>query len=392
MKLAKLSLAAIAAVSLSTGVFAADSLTAALTGGKVSGQLQAIYFNKDNGTTSNDILDLGLDLSYKTGSFNGFSAGMTFQSTHSPWANDQDKAAFSGDMYGTGSVLSEAYLQYANSGFFLKAGRQYISTPLVAGSGSRTTKESFEGYVAGYTGLANTVIAGGYVTKFQGRTDGNGHIGQFEDVADGAWTIFATNKSIKGLKLTGAYAKGKNPGVNPRVWFAEAVYHTMVSDVDLGLAAQYYDSSSDLADGVGPNGDTLSLKVSAAYNGLYGHVAYSTNDNKSATLPGLGNGADNAYAGGLIYGNNYGADVDTVGVKVAYDFSKVGVAGLKAGALYSNYDTGAANNDYNTLGGYVSYAFAGGLKGLSATFKYDTKNVDHGNDQDYTRVYVTYKF
>ena len=392
MKLAKLSLAAIAAVSLSTGVFAADSLTAALTGGKVSGQLQGVYFNKDNGTTTHDILDLGIDLTYVTGSFNGFNAGFTFQSTHSPWVNSADAAAFSGDMYGTGSVLSEAYLQYANSGFFVKAGRQYISTPLVAGSGSRTTKEAFEGYVAGYTGLADTVIAGGYVTKYQHRTDGSGHIGQFEDVADGAWTIFATNKSIKGLKLTAAYAKVKDPGKNPRVWFAEGVYSTMVNDVKVGFAALYYDSTSDQPDSVGANGDTLSLKVSAAYNGLYGHIAYNTNDNKSDTLPGLGNGADNAYAGGLIYGNNYGADVDTIGVKVAYDFSKVGVAGLKAGVMYSDYDTGAANADYNTLGGYVSYAFAGGLKGLSTTFKYDTKNVDNGNDKDYTRIYVTYKF
>ncbi len=432
MKLAKLSLAAIAAVSLSTGVFAADSLSSALTSGKVSGTLQTYYFNtKKTPGDSENILDLGLDLSYTTAAFNGFTAGFTFQGTNSPWATDSTKLGyFNSTMYGTGAVLSQAYLQYANSGAFIKAGRQYISTPLVAGSGSRITKESFEGYVAGYTGLSKTVIAAGYVTKMQRRTDGNGGIGQFSEnnvavnapsIKDtglafnsmrNAYTIFATNNSVKGLKLTGAYAHAKfdvavtDKSVTPNtttvandvkadIWYGEAAYTMPINSINVGIAGQVYNSSTNISGD--PFDNTLfGLKLSASANGLSGFAAYTkVNDNGQGTggvIAGIGNGT------GLAYTNSFFAshqplsnDEDAYAIGLGYNFAKVGVNGLKAKALYNKFNV-QGNNDANSYGVGVYYAFAGNLKGLGTSVEYEKINNDAAADSGKLRVKLNYKF
>ncbi len=432
MKLAKLSLAAIAAVSLSTGVFAADSLSQALTSGKVSGTLQTYYFNTNvTPGSNNNILDLGLDLSYTTAAFNGFNAGFTFQGTNSPWATSDAKAAFNSTMYGTGAVLSQAYLQYANSGAFIKAGRQYISTPLVAGSGSRITKESFEGYVAGYTGLANTVIAGGYLTKMQRRTDGNGGIGQFSEnnvavnaasVADtglqfnhmqNTYTLFATNNSVKGLKLTAAYAhaefdvavtdKSVTPNtttvvnnVTANIWYGEAAYTMPVNSINVGIAGQVYNSSTNISND--PFNNTIyGVKLSASANGLSGFAAYTNvNDNGQGTggaIVGIGNGS------GLLYTNSFFAseqpfanNEDAFAVGVGYNFAKVGVNGLKAKALYNKYNRDGSNTDGTSYGVGAYYAFAGNLKGLGTSVEYEKMNNDSSPDVGKLRVKLNYKF
>lgn len=441
MKLAKLSLAAIAAVSLSTSVFAADNLAQAFKEGKISGTLQAYYFDTDNGVKDQDIFDLGLDLSYKTAALNGFTAGFTFQGTDSPWRDDASKlTSFNGTMYGTGAVLSEAYLQYAYKGAFVKVGRQYISTPLVCGSGSRITKEAFEGYVAGYTGLPQTVIAGGYATKMQRRTDGNGNIGKFSedniavnapgskvtgykkpgfsfDNMDNAYTIFATNNSINGLKLTVAYAHaefdihvkekdktGANYGKLPAtlkdigadIWYGEAAYTMPLDSVNVGIAGQIYTSSSDLTKDAYDN-TLYGLKLSASANGLSGFVGYTSvddNDQNSGggVIAGVGNGT------GLSYTNSFFAsqqginnDTDAYAVGIAYDFSKVGVSGLKAKAKYNSYDF-PGSNDLDSYGLGVYYAFSGYLKGLSTSVEYENQSPDQGSDTDKIRVKFNYKF
>ena len=398
MKLAKLSLAAIVVAGLATSSFAADTLAGAFKNGKVSGALQSYYFNEDDGVKSVDIITNGVDLSYKTGSFMDFSAGFTFQSAFSPWA-DADakaKAGFAGDMYGSGGVLSEGYLQYANSGFFAKAGRQYISTPLVAGSGSRVTKESFEGYLAGYTGIKGLTLAGGYVTKMQTRTDGAGNIGKFTKTAktvtpgaytvtfDGAYTALAAYKadafSVNAQYLNVQNVNGGSDDAS--VYYVDGTYNIPMDSVKVALSAQYGASS-----GInGFEGNKLGAKVAMTMGDLYAHVAYTTNDNTDKTLAGVGNGADWGYAGGLIYGNNYNPGVDTVGLKVGYKVAGVGLA-----AMYSDYSV-SGGNDYNTLGAQASYSVPGVLKGLGFLVQYDTKNISGAADQSYFRFKANYKF
>ena len=118
MKLAKLSLAAMVVAGLASSSFAADTLADAFKNGKVDGELKAYYFSKDNGDKTENIFTTGVMLGYKTAPLYGLTLGLTFQGSASPFAdkgakgNDGDTANFASDMYGSGAVLSEAYVAY----------------------------------------------------------------------------------------------------------------------------------------------------------------------------------------------------------------------------------------------------------------------------------------
>ena len=152
MKLAKLSLAAMVVAGLASSSFAADTLADAFKNGKVSGELRAWYFDREGSATAatssvnSDIFNTGVVLGYVTDSFYGFKLGATFQSNYAAFADGSlteagtAKSDFKGDEYGSGAVLSEAYVQYSIGKTTAKVGRQFISTPLVNGSGSRMIK------------------------------------------------------------------------------------------------------------------------------------------------------------------------------------------------------------------------------------------------------------
>ena len=411
MKLAKLSLAAITVASLSASAFAADSLAGMFKNGKASGQLKAYYYSKDNGTQSDGLFTTGAVLNFNTAVFNGFSGALTFQGNSSPFATSGAKSLYNSTEYGTGAQISQAYLQYANSGFFAKAGRQYVSTPLVAGSGSRMTKESFEGYVLGYTGLPQTVIAAGYVDKYQHRTDKDGNIGSFKDDLtglgndDGAWTIFAINKSIPGLKLTGAYAevnKGNDKTLGAvDIWYGDVNYHVPMNGFTLRTGVNYYDTQADNTNATtGVDTNTYSLMLGANMNGLDAQIAYGENDDKTDGTPymyGLGNGTGLLYNNTVdsLYVNDQSAGMSNLGIKVGYDLSKVGVAGTKVGIGYNDF-SGAKDTtikDYTVIGGYASYKFSGSLKGLSALAQYEGKDSDDDSKDGYRfRFKAIYSF
>ncbi|MDX1809546.1 MAG: OprD family outer membrane porin [Sulfurospirillaceae bacterium] len=416
MKLAKLSLAAITVASLSASAFAADSLAGMFKEGTIHGTLSAYYFNRNkptakstdgttivNSSTSANILDFGLDLTYKTATFNGFSAGATVQSTHSPFANDAAKAMYSGDMYGSGEVFSEAYLQYVNSGFFVKAGRQYISTPLVAGSGSRMTKQSFEGYLLGYTGLPNTTLVAGYVYLFQGRTTGgtDSAIGTFThdfayagNLQKGAYTLYAVNTSIPGLKLQAQWGDAVDVA---NLYYVQADYASKTDSFSYGLSGQFNVTDYD-------------TKVSSKNSGYYGlmadigvgpvsfSAAYSKIKSDANAVPGLGYGADNIFtAGDINTGDDYAAGQKTYKLQVGYKINKDShVYGYYVNADMPNADAQSIkalsttpvtysvslNSDYTGYGLGAGYKFEGTLKGLGMTAQYEVRNAKLNNISD----------
>ena len=79
MKMAKLSLVALLSVGALSSVNAADTLADAFKNGKVNGTLEAWYWDRDFQTpnTHEDILNVGLKLSYVTDTFMGFFGGAT---------------------------------------------------------------------------------------------------------------------------------------------------------------------------------------------------------------------------------------------------------------------------------------------------------------------------
>ena len=95
MKLAKLSLATIVVAGLTSSSFAADTLVDAFKNGKVSGEVRAWYFDRDNGTTAHEgLVNTGIVLNYITDSLAGFKLGTTIQSNYAPFADEAEKSLF----------------------------------------------------------------------------------------------------------------------------------------------------------------------------------------------------------------------------------------------------------------------------------------------------------
>ena len=392
MKLAKLSLAAIVVAGLTTSSFAADSLEGAFKEGKVSGALQGYYWTRDKGATDADIFTTGLDLSYETGKLYGFAFKATFQGTSSPFADADGKAMFAGDEYGSGAQLSEAYVSYTMKNTTALVGRMYLDTPLVASSGSRVTKQAFQGAAVINTDLPNTTLIAGYVNKYQPRTnytdDGatppvvwtSGKIGEFNAIGDdGAYTLAAINKSIAGLTLTAAYADVIDV---VKVMYAEAAYEGKASSFTYGLAAQYYNADVDGA--AGYESDLYGIKATLGVSDFTFTAAYTKAGDEGYVIPGLGGGADLAYTGSPLNSDSYVKDTEAYKIGVSYAVLK----NANVGVSYTVNEVGAKEYTYSAL--EADYAFEGALKGLSAAFIYEDQGKDaDGNEM---RLNLNYKF
>lgn len=213
-------------------------------------------------------------LSYVTDSLYGLSLGTTFQSNYAPFADSNAKNLYGTDMYGSGAVLSEAYVTYTLGKTTAKIGRQFIASPLVASSGSRMFKEAFQAAVLINTDLPDTTLVAGYSDKMQGEHrimtevwlvliqrcqalkeavfygagTSRGSAGSPAGASnvfgfDGAYTAAAINKSITNLTLIGQYlfvndVEGTNGG-DANVFYAEGNYVVPLSSMKLLLDATY---------------------------------------------------------------------------------------------------------------------------------------------------------
>ena len=413
MKLAKLSLAAMVVAGLATSSFAADTLADAFAKGKVSGELKAWYFDRDiEGGSDADIINTGLMLNYVTDTLYGFYMGATFQSNFAPWADKDAKDLFVADMWGSGAVLSEAYLGYKMKNTDIKIGRQFISTPLVNGSGSRFIKESFQGATIVNTDIPNTTLVAGYVNKFQGRTSRVGtleegdapdfrsnavFVGAGVQDFDGAYTVAVINKSITGLALTGQYAlvKDVTDAEDVSVYHLEANYVIPVSSFKLGLDVVYRASDTDFN---GLSGNYFGGRISVKELGGFGaSFAMAKTDKNDDLIAGMGNGADNLYTGTVIRsgGLTYVHDTTSYLFEASYDFSKVGVPGLKLLGQYAYAEQDRSTDiEFTTYHIGATYDVAA-LKGLSLGLQYETQNVEIGSadrDIDEVRFRANYKF
>lgn len=401
MKLAKLSLAAIVVAGLASSSFAADTLADAFKNGKVNGELKAYYFTTDDGTNDADIFSTGVMLSYKTAPLYGFTLGLTAQGSASPFVDSDGKNAFDTSMWGSGAVLSEAYVAYNIGKTTAMVGRMFLDTPLVSGSGSRIIKEAFEGAAIINTDLPNTTLIAGYVQKFQSRTDGAGNVGEFSrknvttnssvniDINDGAYTVAAINKSIPGLTLTGAYAYAEAfSSIDIHIAYVEALYEGKVGEVGYVLGAQDYYNSFNNA---GTQDDSINLyafKAGVSFKGINGTIAYSKVSDDvvvgNAVASGLGNGADLLYTDPVIGMPGYNRDTTSYLVDVNYDIT----ASANVGARYVLAELANHDEDYTAV--YGSYKFEGALKGFSLGAQFESKGKDVDGEDLWLKA--NYKF
>ena len=387
----KISLGLIVSSVLFTGNLSADTLSEAFENGKVSGEIKSQYFQKEsNNSETTSIWTNGGNLSYKTGSFYGLSAGVTFQ-VASTTAEDLDEKpdAFDADQNVSGAVMSESYLQYTRGNTTAKLGRQYISTPLVAGSGTRIFKESFEAYTIQNSDLPNTTITASYVTKFQGRTDGNEGAPKFNKLGDGVYSVYVTNNSIENLNLAGQYVKATDMTTDNK----DITLYYLNGSYDFGafkLGAQYYGSDDDNTADTGyylnnRDGYLYALKASTNIGDLSLGVAYSeVSDKGGVSAYNLGNGADYIYTWTWMYGGVYDADTTAYSIDGSYKFTDK----LSASFIHANWEIGNSG-DMRETDIIVDYKFT---NALSARLLHADLNDNAGYGKYRSRLYVSYKF
>jgi len=414
MKLAKLSLAAIVVAGLASSSFAADTLADAFKNGTVKGELKAYYFTTDDGTDDADIFTTGVMLGYKTASFYGVTLGLTAQGSASPFVDTDGKEAFNGSMYGSGAVLSEAYIAYNIGKTTAMVGRMFLDTPLVSGSGSRVIKEAFEGAAIINTDLPNTTLIAGYVQRFQSRTNRDGDVGEFTknfstnsgpnvDLDDGGYTFAVINKSITGLTLTAAYAYADAYYITPadadvpnfvavdggvNIAYVEALYEGKVGEVGYTLGLQDYYNKIDDSKTADDSINVYAVKAGLSFKGINGTVAYSKVSDDAvaadAVLSGLGNGADLLYTDPVIAMNGYNRDTASYLIDLNYDIT----ASANIGARYVLAEM--ATEDADSTAVYGSYKFEGSLKGLSFTAQYEEQGKDADGEDLWLKA--NYKF
>ncbi len=385
-KIKKLSLVATLAL-ISTQAFSADTLSEAFAEGKVSGEIKSQYFQKEVSDKKVSIWTNGGNLSYETGSFYGFNAGVTFQAA-TVTADDLDDAptAYNSDQNVSGAVASQVYLGYATGNTSVKVGRQFISTPLVAGSGSRIFRESFEGVVLANTDLPNTTLVAAYVDKYQYRTDvasGGSDVkavSGFEQVADGAYTLYVKNNSVENLTLEAQYAQineMSSTGDDVKAFYAAAAYNLNPFTIE----AQTF--QTDNGEATDSDGKAYAVNLTANFDALSLGAAYSTIDDEGDVVAGLGNGADYLYTWSDIYGGVYSADTDAYKLSAGYAVN----SDLSLNLIYAAWKTGSDERKSET--DYIAnYKFNENLSTKFVLATYD--NID--TESYRSRLYVSYKF
>ena len=176
------SIAALSALLFAQSVWAADTLTDALTGGKASMNLQYRYEDvrnasvpvapaQTNQATANTVR---LRLGYETATFNGFGAMAEAESTHdlgnrryNGGNNGDTRFATIGDPEVT--EINQAYLSYSGlANTNAKWGRQRIKLDndrFIGNVGWRQNEQTFDSFTLVNKSLPNTAIFAGYITN-----------------------------------------------------------------------------------------------------------------------------------------------------------------------------------------------------------------------------------
>lgn len=405
----KKSLSLIASSVILSTSMVADSIDEAFQNSKVKGEIKAAYVDSNfiGSVESDSILATGGSLNLITGNVYDFKAGFTFQTSS---VVDEDIDMTDASILDTttgisnrvnyynasGSVLSEAYLEYAPKNTSVKIGRQFINTPLVssgqAGKSSEAiVNDSFEAYVITNTSIENTTLVAGYVDKYQGQTDANGDVDDFSDVEDGATTIYVENKSIENTTIQAQYlsVSGKTATADKDALYLQVDYQ-MGSQT---LSAQYLSSTDKSQASNAQDGTAYGLKATGplGISNLAYIVGYnaSTDDN-AGVYSGAGEGtADLLFTALPVHGGGVPARSDNTTLVGAL-IVPTSVATLIA---YG----GQSSSDTNVLGDVKAYgamAIAPLSKSLVFKFNYEFADVENivPEDTKTTKLLLSYNF
>lgn len=179
-----------AALLISSTSFAADTLSAAISEGKFTGGVRALYTNVnfENGGAFEDryAIGTGLRLSYETAPLYGIAAKVSMFSAsgmglNSSNANKVDSVYFenkqiggttTNSIYGTSAdsyaVLGEAYLKAAFGKTFVQVGRMQIDAPFASSHDIYLVPNTFEAAQIVNVNIPNTTLVLAHASKMSG--------------------------------------------------------------------------------------------------------------------------------------------------------------------------------------------------------------------------------
>jgi hypothetical protein len=372
----KVSLVACALLLSSSMAFGADTIDSAFKGGKASGGLSlygAKYDLKDGGVDSG-YGNGNATVAYETASFYGFTAKAEFKGNLKLGEvenNDYDNAPFDNH-----SLMTEAYVKYANDAFFLSAGRQAIDLEWLG--------DYNESVVAGITAIPDTVVVLGY-------TDRKAESGI--DLSEDFHEVTKKGAFVADVKYTGL----KSVEFNPYAYSApDAVdfygLKTTFTANMFGAVAHYAESNVDrvfgLANGV-EDGSIAHLELNTTIEDFTAAAGYITTDKNG------GVGAMDSY-GDNINPFDSGNQVYVADAKTVYGSLGYTIVDVELGALYGQTTYGISDSKEKELNLTASYPITESLASSLLFANIDGDESDTlgspTTDQNYVLASVEYTF
>ena len=158
----------------------ADTLEAAIKGGKVSGNIRLRHESVSDDAAPRDAraMTVRTRLGYETAAFKGFSLIGEFEDVRTVLGVDDyapEKTGYAVIADPAGTELNRAYLRYQGiPGLDLGYGRQrinYDNQRFIGAVGWRQNDQTFDGFTAVYTGIPKLVVNYAHVTQVNGITD-----------------------------------------------------------------------------------------------------------------------------------------------------------------------------------------------------------------------------
>ena len=402
----------------------------------INGQVRSYYLSRISnapGVQDANAFSVGGILNIETKPFfGGFGAGISFYTANSLGLNDNRPGHTDVTLMGNGTslnALGQAFLQYKNTNFLIRAGNQVINTPWLGSSDGRLLPATYQGVYVEMAPVENLKLYALRINKWKSRTSSAYFKDNFYypvtyagDSMFGSTSVLpATAPESPGVVALGA--SYKTPALTSQAWYYDFYQFAKLSYADtaytyktgsgfdpfIGAQLVYENNSNSLLNGVrldtqvgsGVKATAGGLKVGA--NSSYGQftLAYNKILSHDGAVGGgalvspytVGLASDPLYTTSMIRGLVEQGPGNAI--KIGYVNSFMDKKVLLATA-YARYHTDYFGNSANTYFD-LTYFPDGKFKGLSVRDRVEVSNggtgLNPGNKSFiYNRVMLQYAF
>lgn len=387
---------------ISTGILAED-LTFG-DGWRINGDIRTGWVQYDYGNPNgNGVISKGHQdsqgwyiipkLSLISPVYNSFSGKVTVAGVTDFGLNneaDESRTFAYNPQEGSYGIVQEAFLEYNNQNHHALIGRNEFISPMIDADDFYLLADTFEIADYLYKGIENTVVGGGYIHKMAGVWDSGSDGTHFRSMSDASYVDQRDKDNANDSGVWYVHGDYDNKTHQIKAWdyYATDLYNTLFLQYDyLGsLGSLNYDVGIQMIDfqEVGKLADNDFTHInytmySAKFDGSFkngfgfatGVTKYTDGEGQGATLGAYG-GYDYYFANGMVFHFFEAGSLQNAAsykLQGSYDFSKMGINGLKAALRFTRFDLdptysksseGLGQEAMDTQGLRVNYSFLGG--------------------------------